>query len=127
MSASWFMSDLGPSRHTIENEMRLAFWEAGFKRLWFTCVQDHSPIQCKGKWRDTDFTVEFEPKKFLSLKMKEPNQDLLKGFERVLGHPALAAYRTNGDVVVEWRVHDGAARFQELQSSGAKELERLNN
>jgi hypothetical protein len=127
MSASWFMSDLGPSRHSIENSMRLSFWEAGLKQMWFTCVKEHAPIQCTGKWHETNFTVEFEPKKYLMLRMKEPNPDLLKGFERVLGHRALAAYRTNGEVVVEWRVRDADARFRELQSSSAQELQRIGS
>lgn len=126
MSASWFLSELPPSRHAIENEMRIAFWNAGFKQMWFTCVKDQAPIECAGRWRGKDFTVEFEPKKSLALKMKEPDQALLEAFERVLGHRAVAAYRVNGSVVVEWRVKDADARFQELQSSGAKELERLN-
>jgi hypothetical protein len=126
MSASWFLSELPSSRHTIENEIRLSFWESGFKQMWFTCTKDQIPFECAGRWRGNDFTVEFEPKKFLVLKMKEPNQDLLNAFERVLGHHALAAYRTNGNVVVEWRVHDADARLKELQSSGAQELERLN-
>ncbi len=126
MDALWFLSEPPPSRHTIENEMRTAFWNAGYKQMWFTCTKDHAPIECTGKWRGKDFTVEFEPKKTLTLKMKEPDQELLDAFERVLGHPALAAYRANGSVVVEWRVRDADARFQELQKSGAKELERLN-
>jgi len=126
MTTSWFFMDLPPSRHAIENEMRIAFWNAGFKQMWFTCTQDHSPIECNGRWRGKDFIVAFEPKQSLALKMKEPDQDLLGAFERVLGHRAVAAYRDNGSVVVEWRVKDAEARYQELQSSGAKELERLN-
>ena len=125
-TTAWFLSELGPSRHTIENEMRLAFWNAGFKQMWFTCLKDQAPIECAGKWRGKNFTVVFEPKKSLALVMKEPNQELLGAFERVLGHRALAAYRDNGSVVVEWRVQDADARYQELQKSGAKELERLN-
>lgn len=127
MSASWwFLTEPPPSRHTIENEMRIAFWNAGFKQMWFTCTKDQPPIECNGKWRGKDFTVEFEPKKSLMLKMKEPDQDLLDAFERVLGHRALAAYKNGGGkVVVEWRVRDAETRFQELQKSGAKELERL--
>lgn len=126
MSALWFLTPLPPSRHTIENEMRLAFWEAGFKQMWFTCVKDHAPIDCIGQWRDASFSVAFDPRESLTLKMKEPNQDLLKGFERVLEHRAVAAYRADGDVVVEWRVHDADARFKELQASAVKDLERLN-
>jgi hypothetical protein len=118
--------DLPPSRHAIENEMRIAFWNAGFKQMWFTCTKDQAPIECAGRWRGKDFTVAFEPKKSLALKMPEPNQDLLNAFERVLGHRALAAYRDNGTVIVEWRVKDANARFEELQKGGAKELERLN-
>ena len=125
-TAAWFLSDLAPSRHTIENEMRLAFWNTGYKQMWFTCVKDQSPIECNGKWRDKSFSVAFEPKKSLALKMQEPDQELLAAFERVLGHRALAAYRDNGSVVVEWRVKDGDVRYQELQKSSAKELERLN-
>lgn len=123
---SWFFIDLPPSRHTIENEMRIAFWNAGFKQMWFTCTKDQSPFECMGKWHGTDFTVAFEPKKSLELRMKEPNQALLESFERVLGHRALAAYRDGGSVVVEWRVKDAEARYQELVKTGAKQIERLN-
>lgn len=127
MTTSWFFMDLPPSRHAIENEMRIAFWNAGFKQMWFTCTQDQSPIECNGRWRGKDFTVEFEPKQSLALKMKEPDQELLNTFERVLGHRAVAAYKNGeGKVVVEWRVKDADARYQELQKSGAKELERLS-
>lgn len=125
--SSWFFTDLPLSRHTIENEMRLAFWTAGYKQMWFTCTKDQSPIECAGKWRDQDFTVEFEPKKSLCLRMKEPNEELLHAFERVLNHRAVAAYKNGGGkVIVEWRVKDADARYQELQSSGAKELERMD-
>jgi hypothetical protein len=126
-AASWFFTELPPSRHTIENEMRLAFWAAGYKQMWFTCTKEHSPIECAGKWRDQDFFVEFEPKKSLVLKMKQPDQEVLQAFERVLNHKALAAYKNGGGkVLVEWQVKDAEKRYQELQSSGAKELERLD-
>ncbi len=126
--SSWFFTEFPSSRHTIENEMRLAFWTAGYKQMWFTCTKDQSPFECVGKWRDQDFSVEFEPKKFLVLRMKEPNQGLLKSFEHVLNHRAVAAYKNGGGkVVVEWRVKDADARYKELQSSGAKELERLDS
>ena len=126
MSSSWFLSQPTPSRHSIENEMRIAFWNAGFKQMWFTCTKDQPPIECSGAWRGKDFIVEFEPKKSLTIKMKEPDQELLQAFERVLAHRALAAYKNgDGKVIVEWRVHDADARYGELQKSGAKELERL--
>ena len=125
-TAAWFLSDLAPSRHTIENEMRLAFWNAGFKQMWFTCTKDQPPFEVNGQWHSKNFAVAFEPKKSLALKMKDADQELLSAFERVLGHRALAAYRDNGSVVVEWRVKEAQMRFEELQKSGAKELERLS-
>ena len=81
-----------------------------------------------GWWRSTEpLDLEWAPKDYLWLRMKQPNQDVLDAFERVLGHKALAAYRNaNGEVVVEWCVGDGNARYAELQQTGVKELERLS-
>lgn len=126
-SAAWFFTQFPPSRHAIENETRLAFWQAGFSQMWFTCTKDKPPYECHGLWGTKDFIVEWEPKSYLLLKMKEPYQDLLEAFERVLKHRALAAYKDgDGTVVVEWRMKDADTRFQELQKNGAQELERLN-
>ncbi|MBI3914052.1 MAG: hypothetical protein HY327_07685 [Chloroflexi bacterium] len=123
---NWFTTNFPPSRHAIENELRLALWSAGFGQVWITCTKAESPYECTGSWQGTAFQVEWEPRTVLMLKMKEPNQKLLEVFERVLKHRALAAYQSNGMVVVEWRTQSAAARFQELQSSGAQELQRLN-
>jgi hypothetical protein len=95
--------------------------------MWFSCVKETAPFECQGEWGDTDFSMEWEPKNYLLLKMKTPNQDLLNAFERVLKHKALAAYKNgNSSVVVEWRVKNADARFQELQASGVGNLERLD-
>ena len=127
MSAEWFFTNFPLSRSVIENELRLSFWRAGFGRMWFSCVKETAPFECQGEWGDTDFSMEWEPKNYLLLKMKTPNQDLLNAFERVLKHKALAAYKNgNGSVVVEWRVKNADARFQELQASGVGNLERLD-
>lgn len=127
MSPHWFFTEFPPSRHGIENELRLAFWKAGYGQMWFSCTKDEPPYECEGHWHDNSFAIEWEPKKFLSLRMKEADDDLLDAFQRVLNHKALAAYRNgDGHVVVEWRVKAADARFQELQTSGAKELERLD-
>jgi hypothetical protein len=59
--------------------------------------------------------------------MKEASEELLDVFQRMLKHKALAAYKNGGgSVVVEWRVKDADTHFQELQSSGVGELERLD-
>ncbi len=127
MSPNWFFTEFPPSRHGIENELRLAFWKAGYGQMWFSCSKDEPPYECAGHWHDKSFTIEWEPKNYLTLKMKEPDDDLLDAFQRMLKHKALAAYRNGGGtVVVEWRVKDADARFQELQTSGAAELERLD-
>lgn len=128
MSPSWFFTEFPPSRHGIENELRLSFWKAGFGQMWFSCTQDELPYECQGRWHDKDFAIEWEPKRFLTLKMNEVNDDLLDAFQQMLKHKALAAYRNGGGtVIVEWRVQDADARFRELQTSGATELERLDN
>ena len=128
MTPYWFSKQLPASRHGIENAVRLAFWAAGFGDTYFTCTQAESPIKCMGLWHSTEpLDVEWVPKNYFLLHLKQPNQDVLDAFERVLGHKALAAYRdSSGDVVVEWRVSDGSARYAELQQAGAKELERLS-
>ncbi len=127
MMPYWFAKQLPASRHGIENAVRLAFWAAGFGDTYFTCTQAEPPIKCTGLWRSAEpIEIEWVPKDYFLLHMKQPNQDVLDAFERVLGHHALAAYRNgNGEVVVEWRVEGEAARYAELQQAGAQDLERL--
>ncbi len=126
MNDQWFYTNYPASRSVIENDLRLAFWGAGFKGIWFSCTKETVPFECLGEWSGTTFLIEWEPKNYLLLKMKAPNQELLDLFERVLKHKALAAYKNGDDnVVVEWRVKNADARFQELQASGLSHLERL--
>jgi hypothetical protein len=124
--ANWFVMTFPPSRHAIENELRLSLWSAGYGNVWITCTDPEAPYKCNGRWDDKNFQVAWEPRTFVTLKMKEPNQPLLEAFERVLKHRALAAYKSNGDIVVEWRTQDAGKRFDELQSQGARELQRLD-
>ena len=127
MSSNWFFTQFPPSRHGIENELRLAFWKAGYGQMWFSCTKDAPPFEVDGHWHDKNFTVEWQPKDILRLQMKEASEELLDVFQRMLKHKALAAYKNEGgNVVVEWRVKDADTRFQELQSSGVSELERLD-
>lgn len=127
MNASWLFTTFPPSRHGIENELRLTFWKAGFGQMWFSCTKDQPPYECVGQWRDTRFSLEWKPGSYLLLKMPEADKPLLDAFQRVLKHKALAAYQNGGGgVIVEWRVGDADARFQELQSSTVSQLERLD-
>jgi hypothetical protein len=127
MTTNWFFTQYAPARSVIENDLRLSFWKAGVARVWFSCAKDTSPFECVGFWGDEEFSLEWEPKNFLALKMKAPNQNVLNAFERVLKHKALAAYRNDaGSVVVEWRVRNASARFDELKASGVADLERLD-
>ncbi len=127
MKATWFYSIFPPSRSAIENELRLAFWKAGLGNMWLTCTKEEPPYVCEGFWHSAAFRMEWAPGTWLTLQSDEPNQSLLQTFERLVGHPALAAYRNNdGRVVIEWRAKDGHVRVQELQSSGVRDLELLN-
>ncbi len=123
---NWFTMNFPPSRHAIENELRLALWSAGFGQMWITCTKADAPYECGGLWQGASFQIEWEPRQYVMLKTKEPNQKLLEAFERLLKHRALAAYQNADGVVVEWRAQDATARFTQLESSGAKELQRLD-
>lgn len=125
--SNWFFTEYSPSRSVIENDLRLSFWKAGFGKMFFSCTKDTVPYECRGEWGDIDFNIEWEPKNYLLLKMKAPDQKLLEAFERVLKHKAFAAYKSgNGSIVVEWRARNSNARFQELQTSGVSDLQRLD-
>ncbi|MCL5952825.1 MAG: hypothetical protein M1132_14110 [Chloroflexi bacterium] len=127
MSANWFFQLYPPSLSAIENELRLAFWTAGLDSIWFSCTKDTVPYVCQGIWHKEGFTVEWAPGDYISLKMDKPNQGLLEAFERAVKHRALAAYRDNdGKVVVEWRTKNGAARLEELNTSGVRDLQKLD-
>lgn len=126
MSATWFLTQMPPSRFAIENELRSAFWRAGFTDMWLTCTKEDVPYECQGLWEGKQFTLEWDPKTYVALKTAEPNEELFKALERVLKHRALAAYKdTAGKVIVEWRARSADARMQELEAAGVTELERL--
>ncbi len=128
MTPYWFAKQLPPSRHGIENAVRLAFWAAGFGDTYVTCVQAEPPIKCTGTWRSTHpFTIEWVPMDYFIIRLREPDNDAFDAFERVLGHRATVAYRdTNEDVVIEWRVRDAGTRYAELEQAGVKDLEKLS-
>lgn len=126
MSTTWFFKQYPPARSVIENDLRLTFWKAGLAAIWFTCTKETAPFECQGLWGEEEFALEWEPQNYLLLKMRAPNKDLLTAFERVLKHKALAAYRRDGTVVVEWRVQNADARFAELKADGVSDLERLD-
>ncbi len=127
MPSNFLLNNLPASRHTIENALRFEFWRAGFKNVWFTCTQETTPLQAQAAWGENTLNVEWEPSKYLLLKSSQPDQNALNAFAIVLKHKPLAAYKTaEGQVVIEWRIKDGDARFQELQSAGVTELQRLN-
>ncbi|MBI5302594.1 MAG: hypothetical protein HY868_10685 [Chloroflexi bacterium] len=126
MPSNFLLNEMPASRHAIENALRFEFWRAGFKTMWFSCVKDAAPFQAQAAWGEKNFAIEWEPKKYLLLKLSKPDQAALNAFELVLKHKPLAAYKDgDGKVVVEWRVKDGDARFQELQSAGVAELQRI--
>ncbi|MBM3127519.1 MAG: hypothetical protein FJ009_02665 [Chloroflexi bacterium] len=126
MSTTWFFKHYPPARSVIENDLRLTFWKAGLAAMWFTCTKEAAPFECQGLWGEEGFSLEWEPQNYLLLKMRAPNKDLLTAFERVLKHKALAAYRRDSVVIVEWRVKDADARYAELKATGVAELERLD-
>lgn len=126
MSTLWLFTDYPPSRWVIEQDLREKFWFAGFKSMWISCLKNTPPFECVAEWRGVEFSFEWEPKNYLLLKMKTPNQDLLDAFEKMLKHNALAAYKKDNTVLVEWRVTNAEARLQELQASGVAEFERLD-
>ena len=126
MSANWFFLRYPPSRFVIEASLRSAFWRAGFDQMWLTCLNDEPPYACVGEWRGKEFRMEWDPGIFLKLIMKEPDQQLLTGFERMLKHRALVAYKQADQVFVEWRARDADARIKELEAGTVQDLERLS-
>jgi hypothetical protein len=126
MSTNWFFLRYPPSRFVIEASVRNAFWRAGFDKMWLSCVKEEPPYACVGEWQGKTFRMEWDPGVYLQLITKEPNQRLFDGFERMLKHRALAAYRLGNEVYLEWRAKDVDARLQELEASGAQDLERFN-
>ncbi len=127
MAANWFTTQLPPSRFVIEGELRSAFWRAGYRGMWFTCIKEEPPYECVGLWDQRSFTMEWVPRNYLLLKTKEPEADLLKALEGALQHKALAAYRSgDGTVVVEWRAQNSEDRVEELRAAHVADLEIMD-
>ena len=123
---SWFFANVPASRYAIENQVRWGFWRAGFGQVYLTCTKDQAPYTLEGRWGNKRFAIEWEPKNFLLLKLPSADDAVLQMCQRALGHKALAAYKTDAGVVVEWRGKDFDARYKELQTSGVQELQRLD-
>ena len=123
---SWFFSPVPASRYAVENQVRWGYWKAGYGQVFLTCTKDQTPYELEGRWGSKSFLIEWEPKNYLLLKLKSVDEDLLQATQRALGHKALAAYKTDAGIVVEWRGKDYDARYKELQASGVQELQRLD-
>lgn len=127
MNAQWFLRRYPPSLFVIEGELRSVFWRAGYGDIWFTCTRAEPPFACLGLWQGRKFEMEWDPGSFLIVRMSEPESKVLEMFERVLGHRALAGYRDGENkIALEWRSKNADERFQKLEASGVRELERLN-
>lgn len=124
--SSWFFTSVPASRYAVENQVRWGFWRVGYGQVYVICTKDQAPYLLEGQAGNTPFEIEWEPKNCLLLKLKSADSQVLQMFQRALGHKALAAYKTDAGVVVEWRAKDVDARFKELQASGVQELQRLD-
>ena len=123
---SWFFATVPASRYAIENQVRWGYWKAGYGQVFLTCTKDQAPFELEGRLGSKHFSIEWEPKNFLMLKLQSADEYLLLATQRALGHKALAAYKTDAGIVVEWRGKDYDARYKELQASGVQELQRLD-
>lgn len=123
----WLYAERQLSAGAAVENMRHDLWAAGFYGIWLRLTRAEAPYQVSGVWKDDRFEIEFEPRRFLTIRSAKENEWLKKAFTRVLGEPPHFQYEDRAGVVYEWRLAEREARWQSMQGLPAyKNLKRLD-
>lgn len=126
MSAAqyWFETTPGTNTFDITEHIRQSFWRYGLGTAWFKATRASAPYAAEARWNDLRFSFEWVPQQYLILRLPHAEKTVENAFSLVLGFKPLFRYSDGDDNVVEWRVADRAARWNELVERGQANLAR---
>ena len=127
MSAAQYWYDKAPAKsaYDISDHIRQSFWRNGLGSAWFRVTRAEAPYAAEGRWQDQVFTFEWEPLRYLVLRMPTHEKAIEEVFSRVLGFKPIFRYTDDGRSVVEWRQTGRADRWNELVRRGQPDLARV--
>lgn len=123
----WFYAEKHPSAGAVAEQLRQSLWFVRLQEAWVSPVdprQKDPPFRYRGYWREHVFEIEFEPRRYVILRMAQDLPRVVEALQRSLGAaPAFAYVDEEGRAVYEWRWGDREARWQQLQ--GIPRYQRL--
>jgi hypothetical protein len=125
-SNHWFYAERQLTPGATVEKMRQDLWSYGFYNIWLTLTKKDAPYAASGLWGADRFEIEFEPRKFLIIRLAKENEWLKTAFTRALGMAPHFWYQDKAGQVYEWRMADRDGRWQAMQGLPAyKSLKRL--
>jgi len=126
MSAAqyWFETTPGTNTFDITEHIRQSFWRYGLGSAWMKATRAEAPYAAEARWNDVHFSFEWTPQQYLILRMPHTEKTVEDAFSLVLGFKPLFRYTDGDENVIEWRVVDRAARWNELVENGQANLAR---
>lgn len=121
---TWFYRQPENNPFLIAERVRTNFWDARFGGLWLDTLRAEPPILMQGAYHGAQVELEWEPAKWCILRTSPAVESLAQAVSNLIRFRPLFRYEDpRGYAVWEWRLNDGAARWQAIQ--GKPEFGRL--
>lgn len=121
-AATWFYDDPERIPYYLEERVNQNFWQARVYDIWLDATSAEPPFRMSGTWRDQTVEIEWQPKKYLTLRLtgEAEADDLVQGISRMLAlEPSCSYEDTNDHFCVEWHASGAMERWQEIQGKAA--------
>ena len=79
----WFYAERQLTPGATVEKMRQNLWSYGFYNIWLTLTKKEPPYVLSGLWGTDKFEIEFEPRKFLIIRLAKDNEWLKTAFTSV--------------------------------------------
>lgn len=124
---TWFYNAPEKNSFLIDERIRTSLWDARLGSIWIETVRAESPILMRGTFQGTVLELEWEPKKWCTLRTKPETKLLYGTIKNILGFNATIKYETpEGFTAWEWRLNDLKERWQAIQGQpGFSKLEQI--
>ncbi|WP_448593819.1 hypothetical protein, partial [Thermoflexus hugenholtzii] len=91
----WFYAEKRPSAGAVAEQLRQSLWFARLQEAWVSPVdplQKDPPFRYRGYWRGYAFEIEFEPRRYVILRMDQDLPKVVEALQRSLGAGPRFAY-----------------------------------
>jgi hypothetical protein len=113
---TWFFARPEANAYAIAERVRTTFWDARVGNIWLDVVRAESPHLMRGHNRGADVEMEWEAGRWLYLRTRPGQPELVRRVSFILGFkPALSYEGADGWSVWEWHTDGGDRRWQAIQ------------